>query len=117
MPGWGVVTPQLSVLPEFCDAQSCDCRVGTAPALTYKSTSPMPPEVVTARFVAPEGTCTVKLALLLVPPPRLKRSSRGTVPPPLLSLLKMAVTLAASVPAVMLQLPVPLQAPLQPAKL
>ena len=44
--------------------------------------------------------------------------TRVTIPlPSLLLVLNMAMTLAASVPALMLQLPVPLQAPLQPAKL
>ncbi len=72
------------------------------------------------KLVAPEGTCTENRCALPAAPDNPVRSSNVTVlPPPVLLVLKAAPTLAELVPAATVQVPVPVpvQAPLQPAKL
>ena len=98
------------------EPQSYALVVGCWPKRTYKSTSPVPPLVWMFRFVAPEGTATEKYCKEPVAPEMFVCSKGVTVfPPPLV--LKLAVMLALLVPAAMVQLLlVPLQAPLQPAK-
>ena len=76
----------------------------------------MPPLVWIFRLVAPEGTATEKYCKEPAVPERVVFCKTVTVPPPPVLVLKLAVTLALLVPAAMVQLPVPLQAPLQPAK-
>ena len=75
----------------------------------------MPPLVCIFRLVAPVGTATEKNCRDPVAPEILVCSKGVTVVPPPPLVLKLAVTVAVLVPAAMVQLPVPLQAPLQAA--
>ena len=74
----------------------------------------MPPEVDTTKLVAPDGTCTEKLALLFVAPERPVWFNNVTEPPTTPEVLNAADTLELLVPAGIVQLPVPLHAPPQP---
>src|SRR3546814_9662527 len=53
---------QLSLLPDLYGRQSQDESVGALPNFTYRSASPLPPDMVNTRFEAPEGTSRVKFS-------------------------------------------------------
>src|SRR5690606_5129339 len=59
MPAEGEAKLQLSLLPDLYGRQSYEASVGALPAFTYRSASPLPPDMVNTRSVAPAGTCSV----------------------------------------------------------
>ncbi len=56
---------QVSALVEPADLHVYEDVVGAEPNLTYKSASPVPPDVTNFKPVAPAGTTMVKLLLTL----------------------------------------------------
>src|SRR5687768_6833103 len=56
VPRAGLVITQSSSLPPLNDAQVKLALVGGVPRRRYRSTSPVPPRIVTLRLVAPSGT-------------------------------------------------------------
>ena len=59
MPACGAAMVQVSALPDWYGRQSYTVSVGSLPNFTYMSESPVPPEVVKVRLVAPAGTTIV----------------------------------------------------------
>lgn len=93
--------------------------VGNCPKRVNKLTSPVPPEVLIDKLVAPAGTAIENNLLDAEAPERLATDTpfcKAVTEPPLDDVLKIAPTLIELVPATTVQLPTPVQAPLQPAK-
>src|SRR3546814_8969073 len=62
VPSDGEEKLQVSLLPYLYGRQSQELSVGALPNFTYRSASPLPPDMVNTRFEAPEGTSRVKFS-------------------------------------------------------
>src|SRR3546814_14564031 len=62
VPADGEEKLQVSLLPYLYGRQSQELSVGALPNFTYRSASPLPPDMVNTRFEAPEGTSRVKFS-------------------------------------------------------
>src|SRR3546814_18984015 len=62
VPADGEEKLQVSLLPYLYGRQSQELSVGALPNFTYRSASPLPPDMVNTRLEAPEGTSRVKFS-------------------------------------------------------
>src|SRR3546814_17900963 len=62
VPADGEEKLQVSLLPYLYGRQSQELSVGALPNFTYRSASPLPPDMVNTRLAAPEGTSRVKFS-------------------------------------------------------
>src|SRR3546814_14569330 len=67
VPSCGVGNSHTSELPALYGRQSYTESVASSANFTYRSASPVPPEMVKTRFDAPAGTSSVSRSAWLVP--------------------------------------------------